>query len=70
MPKKKTAWGAWVDKQPHGVLTDAQVKTGIGWSTLNKAKFQRMSKPIANLLSLYTGGEVAAAEIAKQTRSA
>lgn len=57
----------WVDQQPKGTLTRIQRETGLGYTTLMRA---RRGEPIAQyetarVLSLATQGEVTIAELCK-----
>lgn len=61
----KTAWGVWIESQPKGVLTRAQEKTGLSWSTVCRAMTRRVNRLTAKELSKFTKGEVPVKDIAR-----
>jgi hypothetical protein len=65
---KLTAWGAWVRKQPRGIMTKAQRATGLAYSTVHGAQTRLVREDVALLLSKFTRGEVKAREIELKRR--
>lgn len=68
--RELTAWGIWVAEQPKEAraLTTAMEETGVSWTTVNKARYERVSEEVARALSAFTNGQVEAKDIAKPGR--
>lgn len=62
---EETAWGRWVKTQPVGVLSRAQEKTGLSWTTVFRAKTHRVNKPTARLLAKFARGAFHADDITR-----
>jgi hypothetical protein len=68
-----TAFGLWVQghsansKDPVTVA-DVQRKTGLAYSTLMRAQYQRVTRSVARAISRAIGGAVAIDDIAKPQR--
>jgi hypothetical protein len=61
----ETAWGRWVRTQPTGVLSRAQEKTGLSWTTIFRAKTHRVNRATARLLSKFARGAFHPDDIAR-----
>ena len=62
-----TAFGRWVRTQPRGTLSRAMASTGLAYTTVLYAKTRLVTREVAEALSAFTRGEVAADDLARPT---
>lgn len=65
-----TAWGAWLRTQPEGTLTRAWRRTGLSWTTVNKAKRRLVTHESAVELARFARGAFKVSDMTKPSRAA